>query len=384
MGLYALLGVAGLIFQRLNGFLRLRDVALGIAVASYPTVGALITSRQPRNPIGWMFCAFGLGIAASLFLNEFAIYALITEPGSVSGGAVIASVSSWLPITYLGGATFLPLLFPDGRVPPGWRVLAWLTGIDLTAVIVGLAVFPGPIDGFPGVDNPLGVEMVESMAELLFSLIALLIPLALLCWAALMDRFQHSSGVERQQLKWFTFAMAVAISLLIPAGEAVFATGWPVIFVLAGLVIPPIAVTNAMLQYHLYGIDVIIHRSLVYGALTGVLAIVYVTGVAGAGGLVRAITGQGQTDLVVAASTLAVAGLFRPARSRIQALIDRRFYRLKYDAAKTLDLFSTRLREQIDLESLSKELLGVVQDTMEPEQVSLWLREREGRTRQPA
>jgi hypothetical protein len=177
-GVFALLGAAGFVFQRLNGSTRLRDIAFGVAIASYPTVGALIASRQPRNPVGWMFCAFGLGLAAHLFLRECATYALVTEPGSVSGGEVMAAVSSWLPITYVAGATFLPLLFPDGHVPSSWRALPWVIGIQLMVVILGLALFPGEIDGFPGVDNPFGIDILRSMRDLFWFFFALLLPMA--------------------------------------------------------------------------------------------------------------------------------------------------------------------------------------------------------------
>jgi hypothetical protein len=375
-GIFGLLGATGLIFQRFNGAIRWRDIALGLALASYPTVGVLITSRQPRNAIGWMFCAFGLGLAAHFFLRECAIYAVVTEPGSIPGGALMASVSSWLPIpTYVVGATFFPLLFPDGHVPsPEWRALPWVVGIHLTIVILGAALFPGEVDGFRGVDNPLGVEIVGNMQDLLWFLFVLIFPVAVICWGALMDRFGRSRGVERQQLKWFAFAIGAAIPLMIPAVNDVLGTGWPIFLAFAGLIIPPVAVANAMLKYRLYEIDLIINRTLVYGVLTAVLALVYLGGVVGVGGLVRGITGQERNTLVVAASTLAVAGLFRPARNRIQGFIDRRFYRSKYDAQQTIADFSAKMRDEIDLTSLTSEMAAAVNDTVQPTHVSLWLK----------
>jgi len=208
---------------------------------------------------------------------------------------------------------------------------------------------------------------------------------------ALLLRGRRSKGEERQQLKWFGYAVAYMLATafivqplaqrLLPGGLGIEVGNF--LFGL-GIAALPTGAGIAILRHHLYDIDIIINRTLVYGALTAVLALVYVAGVAGVGGLVRAATGQDKNTIVVAASTLAVAAVFRPARSRVQAFIDRRFYRGKYGAARTLDMFSKRLREEIDLENLSTELLGVVQDTMQPAQISLWLREREGRTRQPA
>ena len=187
------------------------------------------------------------------------------------------------------------------------------------------------------------------------------------------------------QIKWFLYAAVAFLAAQLTFNVFAFGEDNPVLVILNGLstLLIPAAVAVAILKHRLY-VDIIINRTLVYSALTAVLALVYAGGVTGVGGLFRSATAQDNNNLVVAASTLAVAGLFRPARSRIQALIDRRFYRRKYDAARALELFSTRLREEIDLESLTRELLGVVQDTMQPAQVSLWLRERDGRTGQPA
>ena len=188
------------------------------------------------------------------------------------------------------------------------------------------------------------------------------------------------------QIKWFLYAAVAFLAAQLTFNVFEFGANNPLLVILNGLsaLLIPAAVAVAILKHRLYDVDIIINRTLVYSALTAVLALVYAGGVTGVGGLVRSATVQDNNNLVVAASTLAVAGLFRPARSRIQALIDRRFYRRKYDAARALELFSTRLREEIDLESLTRELLGVVQETMQPVHVSLWLRERDGRTGQPA
>jgi hypothetical protein len=212
-----------------------------------------------------------------------------------------------------------------------------------------------------------------------------LLPALVLALASLVARYRHSGEVARMQIKWFLYAAVAFLAAQLTFNVFEFGENNPVLVILNGLsaLLIPAAVAIAILKHRLYDVDVIINRTLVYGALTALLALVYAGGVTGVGGLVRAATAEDSNNLVVAASTLAVAGLFKPARSRIQGLIDRRFYRRKYDASRTLELFSTRLREEIDLESLTRELLGVVQDTMQPAQVSLWLRERHGRTGQP-
>ena len=357
---------------------------------AFSTVGALVGSRLDRNPIGWLFCAEGLALSIAGTSESYAAQAL-EAPGSLPPGNVAAWVSNWS-----GGAlliaplVFVFLLFPEGRLSSRrWRLVAWLAATALGVSVLISAFGPGPLSNRESVTNPFGIEALGPISGLLFQSSFFLLLVTLIASAICMvSRLRRARGKERQQLKWLASSAALLgvafvvgpITWSIPSVPELL---WPLMFLVA-LSSLPVSAGIAILRHRLYDIDLIINRTLVYGALSAVLALVYVVGVAGVGGLVRGLTGQERNNFVVAASTLAVAALFRPARSRVQAFIDRSFYRQKYDAVRTLEVFSTRLREEIDLESLSTELLGVVQDTMQPARVSLWLREREGRTRQPA
>jgi hypothetical protein len=310
----------------------------------------------------------------------------------------MAWLGGWLWIGSMATLVFVLLLFPDGKpLSPRWKPMVWVAGVGLAALLAPFLFKRGQLDmdqQYP-VANPFGVHGWDAFFETIQA--AGLVVYFLTVVAAtigLVVRANRSTGVERQQVKWLGYAgvflvfMVFAGSVIGPPAGALLGDElvYNVSLFLFGLAVAgiPTATGVAIFRHHLYDIDVIINRTLVYGALTAVLAVVYVVGVVGVGGILRQVGGQESNSLAVTASTLAVAALFRPARGRVQAFIDRRFYRGKYDAARTLEHFSTRLREEIDLESLSTELLCVVQDTMQPTQISLWLREREGRTRQLA
>jgi hypothetical protein len=277
---------------------------------------------------------------------------------------------------------FLVLLFPDGRLASDrWRYLAWL---NLVVTIVGsivVAISPGPIDGIAPIQNPLGIDApgttFERSAVDLVEVLQASVGLAAV--VSLFVRLRHAGFEERQQIKWFTYAATILLIgalLLSPVPDVWVAWWvWSVGFALyiAGIVGLPVAVGIAILRHHLYDIDLLINRTLVYGSLTAVLVGVYLVGIVLFQALFRTLTGQ-ESQLAVVASTLAIAALFTPLRHRIQAFIDRRFYRRKYDAAKTLEAFSAKLREATDLDALSEDLVGVVRETMQPEHVSLWLR----------
>lgn len=293
----------------------------------------------------------------------------------------------WIPLIAPIG-TFLILLFPNGRLPsPPWRAWAWLCATAMSLSFVAILIAPGSFAdaGYPSIRKPLGIEALRPMIGVLF-LVIVLIPISIVgCAVGLVQRFRRSGGQERLQLKWLAAAAsvvatgyAVLFALHLPFGLAdgdtphwVDVVGDIVIFL---FVLIPLVIAVAILKYRLYDIDLIINRTMVYGCLTAVLALVYVGGVVGVGGVLRSVTAQ-ENNLVVAGSTLAVAALFRPARARIQGFIDRRFYRRKYDAEQTLANFSARLRDEVDLETLSTELVAVVNDVMQPTNASLWLRE---------
>jgi hypothetical protein len=384
--------VFGLLFLFLNGsFEDLLDESLGIDAVfglAFPTVGAIIASRRPGNAVGWIFCAIGLCGGAEVFTVEYGIYALVTNPGSLPAGVIATWIGTWvwLPSVTLT-ITFLLLLFPHGRLlSPSWRPVAWLAAAVTIAGTALLAIVPWDLldPGVPA-QNPVGVESLRYLGIAPPVPIFLIgIPTMLLSVASLVLRFRRSRGEERQQLKWFVYAGVLIVGalffpLLVPgAGSSL----------LQLLVMPslPVAAGIAILRYRLYDIDRIINRTIVYGAVTATLALVYIGSVVTLQYAFRALTG-GDSQLVIVASTLAIAALFQPLRRRIQTVIDRRFYRRKYDAARTLAAFGTRLRDETDLDALSEDLVAVARDTMQPEHASLWLRPpqtRAGRGKQEA
>jgi len=304
---------------------------------------------------------------------------------------VIDALTQWMwipPVGLLG--IYLILLFPDGKLPSRrWRPLAWLSGAVMVLASVVLTISPGPLPGHPGVRNPFGLEGHPVLAQALPGVVALL-PVCILASAvSLIFRYRHSSGEVRQQIKWVAFAaslvgllyLSTLVSGLLFALEATSGSGGDtplLIAILQDAVLlsyagVPVAIGFAVLRYRLYDIDILINRTLVYAPLTAMLVLVYLGGVVSLQYALRALTGQ-ESQLAIVASTLAIAALFNPLRRRVQAFVDRRFYRRKYDAAKTLEYFSAKLRDETDLDALSAELEGVVRETMQPAHVSLWLR----------
>jgi hypothetical protein len=358
------------------------ELLLAVAMTAFATVGAVIASRRPDNAIGWLFLAIGVVTNFSNLAAHYARYALVTASDPLPGGAVAAWFSHWALGLGIEMIVFLLLLFPTGHPPsPRWRPVLWLITFALAAFALDSAFRPGPLTelGF-ALDNPFGISGWRSLFEALDAVAnVLLLAVAVAAAASLVQRARRSTGVERQQLKWFGYAAAFlvvsgfGINVII---ETLFSNtalrDLPFVF---GMTLVPVATGIAVLRYRLYDIDLIISRTLVYGSLTAVIAAVYGAGVFGLGEVLRAITGAASNDLAVAGSTLAVAALFRPARARIQAFVDRRFYRSRYDAARTLDTFSARLRDSVDLDALSAELLAVVRGTVHPVHASLWLRD---------
>jgi hypothetical protein len=349
-----------------------------LLAVGYSTVGAVVASRRPQNPIGWILCAIGLSWGLDHFNSEYAIYTLLAAPGTLPGGEVAAwfTTLTWVP--GLGLFVFMALLFPNGRLLSSrWRPFAWLSVLLVAVGTIMSAFSSGPILGL-NVPNPLGIEGLPNAYE---QLQALMFALILIASASLLVRLRRASGVERQQIKWVAYAGALSASaslLNYTAFEAMDVRWLELVGkvpALIGILGIPTAVGIAILRYRLYEIDTLINRTLVYGALTATLVAVYFGGVAIAQAVFRALTGQEeQPQLAIVVSTLVIAALFNPLRRRIQGFIDRRFYRSKYDAAKTLEAFSAMLRDETDLDALSDDLVGVVGETMQPAHVSLWLR----------
>jgi len=357
-------------------------------------VGALLASRRPRNPIGWILLADGFLWMLIVLIDYYGDYGL-ASPGSLPFPVAVAALSQWFWVPTVGLlGIYLLLLFPDGRLPSRrWRPLAWLSGVMIVLLSTAEGLYPGPLPERGGVRNPFGLEEHPWIADAEIVLLPLL-PLCILASAvSLVLRFRRSGGEVREQIKWIAFAAAFMgllylvsmgvgmVKVLISAPETPSTGGelpswfdilWNVaVLSFAGV---PVAVGFAVLRYRLYDIEVIINRALVYGALTASLALAYLGSVVFLQYILRALTGEG-SQLAVVASTLTIAALFSPLRQRIQGFIDRRFYRKKYDAQKTLAAFSSRLRDETDLEALSDDLVAVARGTVQPAHASLWLRE---------
>jgi uncharacterized membrane protein YhdT len=349
-----------------------------VTTVFFSTMGALVASRRPENPVGWLLCLYGLVITISHFSAQYAIYALLAQPNSLPAGEALVWIVSWILPPIIGLQVFSILLFPNGRLPSRrWRPLAWLTVAFILVGVISSAFSPGALMGVLGpIENPLGIEGFSNVyykAVLYIMSTVLLVAVAL----SVFMRLRRAVGVERQQIKWFAYAAAawVSASTLAYGIPGVIETPlWfeRVGFALNIVFIPaiPIAIGIAILRYRLYDIDIIINRTLVYGSLTATLVVLYFGGIVVLQRMFVLLTGQ-QSTLAIVASTLLIAALFTPLRRRIQSFIDRRFYRRKYDARKTLEVFSAKLKNKTDLEALNNDLVGVVRETMQPAHVSL-------------
>ncbi len=343
-------------------------ILLAVGYAAYPTVGALVASRRPKNAIGWLLCAVGLTITSSIFTEQYVSYSQQMQPGSLPGAGVADHLSNMNP--GVAFAIFVPLLFPDGRLPSRrWRPVVWFLLAGIGVNLVGVPIEPGGA-------SPLGIELIGVVYEALFIFLddVFFVVGTVGAVASVAFRLWRAQGEERQQIKWLLYAVSVMVGGVIGAASLPSPLSnifWSV--TLLGFAAMPVAVGVAVLRYHLYGIDLLINRTLVYGSLTFLLAAAYVGSVVGLQAAFRALTGQ-ESNLAIVASTLAIAALFNPLRLRVQAFVDRRFYRRKYDAAKALEAFSAKLRNGTDLDALNEDLVGVVGETMQPAHVSLWLR----------
>jgi hypothetical protein len=345
------------------------EVLLWVVFAAYLVVGCLILARRPGNIIGWIFTAVGLLTMVAGLADVYARYAN-AHPGSLPGPLVGIWIQNWIWLPTIQLALVFPLLlFPTGRsLSPRWRPVTWLA-VGLTAAYAVLGALSPTLQMPNGrtVANPIGVTSIDLDAGPLGAVLSgLLLFVFFASISSLIIRFRRSQGVERQQLKWFTYAGALV--LLAPFSNSLLGN---ISYVL--VIALPVAVGIAILRYRLYDIDRIINRTLVYGLLTALLAGVYVGVVLVLGQLFGGV-GTDPPSWAVASATLGVAALFQPARRRIQTGVDRRFNRRRYDAAKTIEAFSARLRGEIDLDDLTVELLAVVDQTMQPTMSSLWLR----------
>jgi hypothetical protein len=345
----------------------------GLAVVSAATVGAVVASRRPAHPVGWLLLALGAWLVANGVTYGYTNYGLLARPGALPAAAHVAASTAGITVPMLVCIGLILLLTPTGSLPsPRWRRWA---GLSVAAAVLGLLAWvPLPLEGlYRSIPNPLAVPAALAgpllvVAWVASGLSALAIPVGA---ASLLVRFRRARGVERQQLRWVAVAavLSALAALLLLAGHTM---GINALVNLAGpafVVLLPLAIGAAILRYRLYDIDHIVSRTLAWALLTMVLGLGYAGVVLGLGRLLP----KG-SSLVVAAATLTVAAVFQPVRRRIQAAVDRRFNRRRHDAARTIQAFSGRLREEVDLDTLTGELLTVVEETMQPTHASLLLR----------
>jgi len=339
------------------------------------TPGLLVARRQPRNPIGWILLVAGLASGFGGFVQEYATRAVIIAPGSLPGAIVLAWIASWTWTLYAGPMlTLVPQLFPTGRpLTRRWTPLLLSGPAFVVMAFFVFALRPGPTENAGFIDNPLALHdgLADARAALELPLSGLMALAVGASGTALATRFGRARGVERQQLKW----VASSAVLCVIAFAGMVASNGPkpsqIIMVTAFLTMP-VAIGIAILRYRLYDIDVLINRALVYGATTGAIAVGFFAGIVVLQAALRPLTSG--SEFAVAASTLVSFALFQPLRRRIQDVVDRRFYRSRYDAARTLDAFSVHLRDEVALDAVRADLLAAVRDTVQPVHASLWLR----------
>jgi len=358
--------------------LRFEDIAVHLLLqASLTFVGALIVWRRPEHRIGWFLSAAAVVSAVLYLAGGYCVYGLI-------GHAPLPrpDIAAWV-FTWLGGSLGLPmaltvLSFPDGRLR--LRRARFGAALSLVGSVLGVAVLalrPGPLLNVPFLDNPFGLTALADPQELLLTVLitVFVVDIGILV-SSLWERFRRSTGDERQQMKWILAAVGIVGGGLPLVGIPLVFVNWEVAKVVFSVLMSlvPLSIGIAILRHHLYDIDLLINRTLVYGVTTATLVAIYAVTVLVALALLRPIT-QG-SELAVAASTLAVASLIQPVRRRVQRGVDRRFFRSRYDTARTLDAFGARLRDQVDLDALRAELVAVARETMQPAHASVWLRGR--------
>ncbi len=372
----------------------LPSIAFMFTRLMFPVVGILIATRRPGNAVAWILLAIGLVWSVDTAAGSFAATADADHHGTTGLAPYAAAIGNFQWVLAIGiTGTFLLLLFPDGHLPgPRWRWVARLSAGTLALGSLTILLAPGKLtdSAVPDATNPFGIAALAGALDVASGLFILLLPIAMVCSAASMVvRFRRSGGVERQQLKWL--ATAAGIVALLYAVVLVLSLAfeesrnqvpqWIRILedvALFSFSLIPISIGFAVFRYRLYDIDLIIRRTLIYTVVVATLAVLYLGTVTVLSGGLQTVTGQ-SSALAVTVSTLVAVAAFRPLQHRVQRAVDRRFARVSYDAARTLEAFSSRLREQIDLDALSSDMVGVVTDTMRPEHASLWLVPPRGR-----
>ena len=382
----AVLAIGTLLNAVAGGDLSTSSVLLPIAGLTSLSMGLVLVARLPRHTVGWLLWAGGLAMALTVIAQGLADLGLTTSPGRVPGAIWFAWLAAWVGgLALFVPATLLPLLYPTGQPPsPRWRPVVVATIVTIAAWSMCAAVGSFTPGTYPaGVQNPFAIggaagDLVALLPNVLALALAVLLVLA---FTSVVVRYRRAAGIERQQIRWFAFVGVVAIAALLVAGGGKGITDGPGATIdslawlvgIGALAFMPIAIGTAILRYRLYDIDRIISRTIGWAVVTGVLVVVF----AGAILLFQAVLAPltGESTVAVAASTLLVATLFQPLRRRVQARVDRRFNRSRYDADRTVAAFAERLRDEVDLDQLGAEVRATVVQTVAPATVSLWLRE---------
>jgi MFS family permease len=356
-------------------------ILFSLIFLAYPVVGFVVAARRPDHPVGWLLMAVGLMVTTSVFSTEYAGRALILD-APLPAAELVAWAGGWSWFVAAGIALPLAIaLFPSGRFPgAGWRRGFLVLTALVVVVATAYAVLPGDLEGWAGlVRNPLGLEGIPGEVARTVNGIGtpLLVAMAALAIGSVVHRLRTSPGPQRQQLKWLLLPAAIFLAGLFASSltfnvEPVNTISWTISLI--GLASLPVAVGIAILRYRMFDIDLVIRRTLVYSLVVGVLAAAYAGIVLALQAPLSGVTGGG--PLSVAASTMAVAALFGPVRSHVRRIVDRRFYRARYDAARTVDAFAARLREEVEIESVGTTLATAAARTVQPASIGVWIRER--------
>jgi hypothetical protein len=352
------------------------SIPVVVAAVSAATVGALLAARRPAHPVGWLLLGLGLSLIIHDLTYSYTRYGLVARPGALPAASYLAGFNNGIFLSWLSCAGFVLLLTPTGKLPsPRWRWWARVAAAAAAVWLLASIIHPEPLyPEYPTIGNPLAVPALpRGLLDVLMPAAGVVVLAALVVGAvSLVGRFRRARGTERQQLRWLAWGAALAaVALLVALAALVLEDDFTLLNMALGVcaALLPLATGAAILRYRLYDLDRIVSRTLAYGLLTVLLGLGYAAVVLGLGRLLGR-----DSSLVVAAATLAVAALFQPLRRRVQATVDRRFSRRRYDAARIIEAFAARLRDQVDLDALHAELLAVVDQTMQPTQASLWLR----------
>ena len=345
-----------------------------IFAVTFTWAGANLAWRRPKNAVGWLLLWVGVVAATQVFASEYSIAGIIGRPVALPGAVFAAWIASWVWLTEVViVAVFLLQLFPDGHfISVRWRAVAWFGALSAIAGSLIMAFKAGPLNNASYADNPYALFDDPTLTSFYFAMGGVALA-AFGSAVSLFVRYRRARGVERQQLKWLAFE-AIVLAAAVIVGSFDQGNKWTSVFLISAIALAPVMIGIAVFRYRLYEIDAVINRAIVYGATTALIAVSFFAGIVVLQAILRPLTNG--SEIAVAVSTLASVALAQPLRARMQGVVDRRFYRSRYDAARTLDAFSDRLREEVDLDAVRADLLRAVRDTVQPAHASVWLRAR--------